>query len=87
MVDKSSTAYQVYASDPTQPLANLTVHEANDMPREYNVTNLTNGYTVLTESQSFPGAVHMGKLLAQNGGDANAFYLNLFRMMITRAKH
>lgn len=33
------------------------------MPREYNVTNLTNGYTVLTESQSFPGAVHMGFMM------------------------
>jgi len=34
--------------------------EAQDVPHEYNVTNLTNGFTVLTESQSFPGAVHMG---------------------------
>jgi len=34
--------------------------EAQDVPREYNVTNLTNGFTVLTESQAFPGAVHMG---------------------------
>jgi hypothetical protein len=39
----------------------LTIEELGDVPREYNVTNLTNGYTVLTESQSFPGAVHMGK--------------------------
>ena len=37
--------------------------EAQDVPREYNVTNLTNGFTVLTESQAFPGAVHMGKWL------------------------
>ena len=81
MVDKSSTAYQVYAADPTQPLSNLTVHEANDMPREYNVTNLTNGYTVLTESQSFPGAVHMGKY------HSDVQSLNLFRMMITRANY
>jgi predicted Zn-dependent peptidase len=27
------------------------------------VTNLSNGFTVLTESQSFPGAVHMGFLM------------------------
>jgi len=25
------------------------------------VTNLANGFTVLTETPSFPGAVHMGK--------------------------
>ena len=31
------------------------------MQAEYNVTDLSNGFTVLTESQSFPGAVHMGK--------------------------
>lgn len=31
------------------------------MQAEYNVTDLSNGFTVLTESQTFPGAVHMGK--------------------------
>lgn len=39
----------------------MTLYERGDEAREYNVTNLTNGYTVLTESQAFPGAVHMGK--------------------------
>jgi hypothetical protein len=34
--------------------------EATDKTPEYNVTNLSNGFTVLTESQVFPGAVHMG---------------------------
>ena len=33
------------------------------MQAEYNVTDLSNGFTVLTESQTFPGAVHMGKWL------------------------
>ena len=33
----------------------------NEDQAEYNVTNLNNGFTVLTESQVFPGAVHMGK--------------------------
>ena len=61
MVDKSTTAYGVSVADPTQPLANLKVNELSDVPREYNVTNLTNGFTVLTESQAFPGTVHMGK--------------------------
>jgi hypothetical protein len=36
--------------------------EAVDQAPEYNVTTLSNGFTVLTESQVFPGAVHMGKL-------------------------
>lgn len=35
--------------------------EIQDQAPEYNVTNLSNGFTVLTESQMFPGAVHMGK--------------------------
>lgn len=35
--------------------------ERNDEAHEYTVTSLENGFTVLTESQSFPGAVHMGK--------------------------
>jgi len=61
MVDKSTTAYQVNTSDPMQPLPNLKILETSDVPREYNVTNLTIGFTVLTESQSFPGTVHMGK--------------------------
>ena len=33
----------------------------NEMQAEYNVTDLSNGFTVLTESQTFPGSVHMGK--------------------------
>jgi hypothetical protein len=36
--------------------------EAVDQAPEYNVTTLSNGFTVLTESQVFPGAVHMGKI-------------------------
>ena len=32
--------------------------EAVDQAPEYNVTTLSNGFTVLTESQTFPGAVH-----------------------------
>ena len=37
--------------------------EAVDQAPEYNVTTLSNGFTVLTESQVFPGAVHMGNIL------------------------
>lgn len=35
--------------------------ETLDRAPEYNVTNLPNGFTVLTESQTFPGTVQMGK--------------------------
>ena len=31
------------------------------MQAEYNVTDLSNGFTVLTESTTFPGSIHMGK--------------------------
>ena len=51
--------------------------EAQDVPHEYNVTNLSNGFTVLTESQSFPGAVHMGKCWRSNASFSQQmpFYL------------
>lgn len=70
MVDKSTTSYAVSTSDPTQPLPNLKVNELSDIPREYNVTNLTNGFTVLTESEAFPGTVQMGKYSFIGLGDA-----------------
>lgn len=38
--------------------------ETLDRAPEYNVTNLPNGFTVLTESQTFPGTVQMGKSLS-----------------------
>jgi len=34
-----------------------------DEEATYRVTNLNNGFTVLTESQTFPGAVNMGFLI------------------------
>ena len=39
------------------------------MQAEYNVTDLSNGFTVLTESQTFPGSVHMGKWVGESGSD------------------
>lgn len=35
----------------------------NDLTPEYNVTTLTNGFTILTETTKFPGAVNMGIML------------------------
>ena len=46
---------------------------ANEDVAEYNVTNLNNGFTVLTESQIFPGSVHMGKSSAKR--QALSFFL------------
>jgi len=45
--------------------------EAKDVAPEYNVTELSNGFTVITESQIFPGAVHMGFLLKVGTRDEN----------------
>jgi processing peptidase subunit alpha len=45
------------------PLSGHKPIERHDESHEYTVTSLENGFTVLTESQSFPGAVHMGFLI------------------------
>lgn len=47
--------------DPTVPLQGHKPLFANEVQAEYNVTSLNNGFTVLTESQTFPSAVNMGK--------------------------
>lgn len=60
VVDKRSTAYGVAKFDPTAQLKDLKPLYTNEDQAEYNVTNLNNGFTVLTESQVFPGAIHMG---------------------------
>ena len=53
----------------------------NEMQAEYNVTDLSNGFTVLTESQTFPGSVHMGKspsvvgqCVRERSGVSSSFY-------------
>jgi hypothetical protein len=62
-VDTNTLAYSVARYDPTVPLKGHKPLEAVDQAPEYNVTTLANGFTVLTESQVFPGAVHMGFLI------------------------
>jgi processing peptidase subunit beta len=49
--------------DPTAPLQGHKPLYATDEAPSYNVTNLNNGFTVLTESQTFPGSVNMGFLI------------------------
>jgi len=62
-VDGATHAKSVVKHDPLQPLQGHKVIEATDSEQQYNVTPLNNGFTVLTESASFPGAVHMGFLI------------------------
>jgi len=49
-LDKGTSAYGVARFDPTEPLTGHSPIETQDVPHEYNVTNLSNGFTVLTES-------------------------------------
>lgn len=45
--------------------------EKEDQQAEYNVTSLLNGFTIITESQTFPGPVHMGFLIDVGTRDEN----------------
>ena len=71
-LDKGTHAYSVARFDPSQPLKGFTTKERTDVPHEYNVTNLANGFTVLTESSAFPGTVNMGFLLDVGTRDETA---------------
>ena len=61
--DKSTTAYSIAAYRPEAELKGHKPVEAVDKDCEYQATTLSNGFTVLTESEGFPGAVHMGFLM------------------------
>ena len=71
-LDKGTHAYSVARSDPAAPLKGFTTKERSEVPHEYNVTNLANGFTVLTESSSFPGTVNMGFMLDVGTRDETA---------------
>ena len=58
--------------DPAQQLVGHKLLHDQDSQAEYNVTNLSNGFTVLTESQVFPGPVHMGFLMDVGTRDETA---------------
>jgi len=45
------------------PLENHEIKAVGDRTPEYNVTTLTNGFTILTEGTKFPGPVNMGIML------------------------
>ena len=59
-------------ADPVAPLKGHKPLEARDQTPEYNVTELSNGFTVVTESQVFPGPVHMGFLIKVGTRDETA---------------
>ena len=71
-LDKGTHAYGVARFDPNTPLKGFKSIETSDVPHEYNVANLTNGFTVLTESASFPGTVNMGFLMDVGTRDETA---------------
>jgi len=63
VVDTKTTGFSVSKHDPSVPLSGHKPLYTNELQAEYNVTDLSNGFTVLTESSTFPGAVHMGMLV------------------------
>ena len=65
MADSGTTAFSNAKFDPTVILQGHKPLYLNESAAEYNVTNLNNGFTVLTESSTFPGAVNMGKCFCQ----------------------
>jgi len=73
-VDKHTHAYKIAAFDPMQPFVekNQKAIETMDLAPEYNVTNLPNGFTVLTESTTFPSAIQMGFLIDVGTRDETA---------------
>jgi len=50
LVDKNTTAYSMAQNDPVVPLQGHKPLYATDEEPTYRVTNLNNGFTVLTES-------------------------------------
>merc|ERR1712166_222462 len=59
-VDRGTTAFSANKYDPTVPYQNMAPVYMESEEASYNITELSNGFTVLTESQIFPGAVNMG---------------------------
>jgi hypothetical protein len=62
-MDTNTHSYQVATYRPDMPLEGHKIIQGQDRPAEYNVTHLSNGFTVLTESTTFPGTVNLGIML------------------------
>ena len=78
MVDRGTTSYGLAKYDPTVMLQGHKPLYANEENAEYNVTTLNNGFTVLTESATFPSAVNMGKYLRREESGVPRSTLQLF---------
>ena len=61
--DKSTTSYSLSSMTPLDELEGHEPIEIEKRDSEYQATTLSNGFTVLTESEDFPGPVHMGFLM------------------------
>ena len=61
--DKSTTTYSMATHKPELELKGHEPIEATYQDAEYQATTLSNGFTVLTESENFPSNVHMGFLI------------------------
>lgn len=61
--DRSTTTYQMATLTPGEELAGHQPIEAEKRDSEYQATTLSNGFTILTETEDFPGSVHMGFLM------------------------
>lgn len=61
--DKSDVHFKAATADPRRPLPSHQSQQFTEQPANFEVTKLSNGITVLTESQSFPGPVDIGILL------------------------
>jgi processing peptidase subunit beta len=59
-VDRGTTAFSANKYDPMVPYQNMSPVYAESDEASYNITELSNGFTVLTESQIFPSAINMG---------------------------
>jgi hypothetical protein len=60
-LDTGTTAFKASSFDVTIPFMGMKPVYAEEVEANYTVTELNNGFTVLTESQTFPGAINMGK--------------------------
>lgn len=70
--DKSRPAYKLATYSPDVDLVDHKPQVLSDKEPEYNVTKLSNGFTVLTESTIFPGPVNMAFLMDVGTRDETA---------------
>lgn len=89
--DKSTTNYSVAAYRADQELKGHKPVEVETKDCEYQATTLSNGFTVLTESEDFPGSIHMGFLInvgtRDETSDTSGALLALKNVYLKTLKH